>query len=152
MCSVKTIKKTMGLLVELDNSIRYDFYHSRKLSIDWKQKSSGEQRPEAAIEFPKDLTISSKTRNNLTSDSDNVIWTIARLKDELFIHLTRIKNTNVSNSITNIQCIYLNDKKYYAQAIRLFYWVSIIKPHELIPHFIIYIEDLKVQFKTLSRI
>jgi hypothetical protein len=50
-CAVKTIAKSMKLLAVLGNHLKNDSYHCRKLLIDWKQKSSGEQHPEAAVEF-----------------------------------------------------------------------------------------------------
>lgn len=76
----------------------------------------------------------------LLKSPDN--WTHARLLDETFIHLTRIKDPNKSDSVTEIQRIYLNDYKYYAQARRLIYYIPISKPAELIPPFIIDTKDL----------
>lgn len=90
-------------------------------------------------------------------DPDNkenkaVIWTHARFKDELFIHLTRIKNPNKSesDSVSECQRIYLNDYKYYQQARDLIYWIPISKPSKHIPPFRIYTEDLKSNYKLYS--
>ena len=74
-------------------------------------------------------------------------WTHARFKNELFIHLCRIKDENKSNGITDNQRIFLNDCKYYAQARRLIYLVPICRPNNKIPPFIIYTEDLKSNSK-----
>jgi hypothetical protein len=91
----------------------------------------------------KDLIISSKTMVNLSRDSYNMIWTHSKFKDELYIHLTRVKDPNKSASVTDIQRIYLNDYKYYSQARRLIYWVPICRPNDKIPPFLIYTDDLK---------
>jgi hypothetical protein len=76
-------------------------------------------------------------------ENEEVMWTHSRFKDELFIHLTRIKDENKSNSVKDNQRIYLNDYKYYAQARKLIYYIPICRPNDNIPPFIFYIDDLK---------
>ena len=69
-------------------------------------------------------------------------WTHSRFKYELFIRLTKVQDPNKSDSVTDEQRGFLLDKKYYAQARRLIYWIPISKPAELIPPFIIHLSDL----------
>ena len=81
---------------------------------------------------------------------DNEDWTLAYLKDEFFVHLTRIKDTNNLESVPYNRRIFLDDCKYYAQARKIIYWVPITRPPNLIPPFKIYIEDLKSNPKLYS--
>jgi hypothetical protein len=92
--------------------------------------------------------ISNSGNNDISSD--NEFWTHAKFKDELFIHLSRIKDSNKSNSVKEIQRIYLNDHKYYARARSLIYWNPITKPHELIPPFVVDTKDLESNPKLYS--
>lgn len=72
---------------------------------------------------------------------DNELWTSAYLKDELFIHLSRIKDKDPNND--NKQ-IFLSDYKYYRQAKDLIYRIPLFRPKDKNkPPFIIYIDDLK---------
>lgn len=73
-------------------------------------------------------------------------WTFQRFKYEFFLCLTKVLDTNKSNSISNEES-FLSDKKYYNQARDKMYWIPISKPSELIPPFIIYLSDLTPKLK-----
>jgi hypothetical protein len=78
----------------------------------------------------------------VTPAEEQELWTTARFKDEFFLCLTKVIDPNRSNSIINDRCVFLADLKYYQQARKLRPWISISKPAELIPPFIINISDL----------
>ena len=68
-------------------------------------------------------------------------WTHAKFRDECHLDLANVVDTNRSNSVSN-ERTYLSQRKYYAQARRLIYWIPISKPAELIPPFMINLSDL----------
>ena len=77
-------------------------------------------------------------------DKDNnkePLWTHAKFRDECHLDLANTIDPNRSNSVSN-ERTYLSQRKYYAQARRLIYWIPISKPAELIPPFIIHLSDL----------
>jgi hypothetical protein len=78
---------------------------------------------------------------------ENDPWTLARLKDEFFLCLTRTKVDYKPNNATDNKLLFLDDLKYYAQAKRLIYWIPITRPPELIPPFIINLSDLTPRIK-----
>ena len=69
------------------------------------------------------------------------LWTHAKFRDETFLDLANTIDPNRSDSVNN-ERNYLSQRKYYAQARRLIYWIPITKPDELIPAFIIHLSDL----------
>lgn len=73
-------------------------------------------------------------------------WTHAKFRDEFFRCLARIIDTNRSDSVSD-ERNYLSQRKYYAQARRLIYWIPITKPTELIPPFIINLSDLSPRYR-----
>jgi hypothetical protein len=79
--------------------------------------------------------------NSPIEEQERELWTHAKFRDELFKDLANIIDTNRSNSVGN-ERTYLSQRKYYAQARRLIYWIPITKDEELIPPFIIHLSDL----------
>jgi hypothetical protein len=69
------------------------------------------------------------------------LWTHAKFRDECFLDLANVIDTNRSNSVSN-ERNYLSQRKYYAQARRLIYWIPITKAADKIPPFIINLSDL----------
>jgi hypothetical protein len=85
------------------------------------------------------MQVVNEDRNKLTEPFDE--WTRAKFRDEFRLDLANVVDTNRSNSVSN-ERTYLSQRKYYAQARRLIYWIPISKPEELIPPFIINLSDL----------
>jgi hypothetical protein len=78
---------------------------------------------------------------------ENDPWTLARLRDEFFLCLTRVRVDNKPTNVTDNKLLFLDDLKYYAQAKRLIYWIPITRPPHLIPAFIINLSDLTARIK-----
>jgi hypothetical protein len=75
-------------------------------------------------------------------------WTSERFKYEFFLCLTKVFDTNRSNSITADERGFLTDRKYYAEAKKIMYWIPISKPSELVPPFVINLSDLTPRLKA----
>lgn len=83
--------------------------------------------------------------------ADKEVWTFQRFKYEFFISLTKVLDSNKSNSIIEeerSETPFLSDKKYYNQARDKMYWIPICKPSELISAFIINFSDLTPRLKS----
>ena len=74
-------------------------------------------------------------------------WTHSKFKYEFFICLTKVKDPNKSESVTEDERIFLNDDKYYAQAKNLMRYIPITRPENLIPPFVFNLSDLTPKIK-----
>jgi hypothetical protein len=72
-------------------------------------------------------------------------WTLERFKYEFFLYLTKISDTNGSNSVGRDETRFLSDRKYYAQANKLIYRIPISKPS---PPFVINFSDLTPRLQS----
>jgi hypothetical protein len=79
--------------------------------------------------------------------NDKEYWTDAKLRNEIFLELTKVPNPNKLNSVNAKENNYLSDFKYYSKAIELIYWIPITRPPQLIPAFIINLSDLTPRIK-----
>jgi len=85
------------------------------------------------------LEIVNEHRDKDTLTSPPEEWTTSKFKDEFFLNLVGVIDTNTS--VTD-EGPYLSDRKYYVQAKRLIYWIPITKNKELVPPFVINLSDL----------
>lgn len=84
----------------------------------------------------------------MTAVKELEAWTFQRFKYEFFLCLTRVIDSNRSNSVKDEDKQgFLSDRKYYARAKDSIYWIPISKPSELIPPFVINFSDLTPRLK-----